>query len=218
MPGERRHVERLGVGPVHRVTGAQEAAVLLLDGAAHGGSLPLLVAVSVLSVQGSAWRAPPLTGPLCHCRFVRPTGGARLGWHRAADPVRWLLPQRPRLRQHRTEAERSVPRLRCDAPGGGCVGSSGDRLRPAAERCSPRPRRSVMRPLACKESTKLDRPLRSIRQALLLCAATRASPSTSFAKRAAPLEKPKYCFVREVGTLRLRQMTRWDFDVRRRWH
>jgi hypothetical protein len=67
----------------------------------------------------------------------------------------------------------------------------------------------------CKESTKLDRPVRSIRQALLLRAATRASPSTSFAKRAAPLEKPKYCFVREVGTLRLRQMTRWDFDVRR---
>jgi hypothetical protein len=35
-PGERRHGERLGVGAVHRVAGAQQAAVLLLDGAAHG--------------------------------------------------------------------------------------------------------------------------------------------------------------------------------------
>jgi len=39
-PCEGRHVERLGVGPIHRVAGAEEAAVLLLDGAAHRGSLP----------------------------------------------------------------------------------------------------------------------------------------------------------------------------------
>ena len=34
--GQRRDVERLGVGAVHRVAGAEQAAVGLLDGAAHG--------------------------------------------------------------------------------------------------------------------------------------------------------------------------------------
>src|SRR5215208_5386839 len=33
--GQRRHVERLGVGPVHRVARAQQPSVGFLDGAAH---------------------------------------------------------------------------------------------------------------------------------------------------------------------------------------
>jgi hypothetical protein len=38
--GYRRHVQRLGVGPVHGVARAQEAAIQILDFPAHGATLP----------------------------------------------------------------------------------------------------------------------------------------------------------------------------------
>ncbi len=37
--GHGAHVERLRVGPVHRIAGAQEAPIQVLDFAAHGATL-----------------------------------------------------------------------------------------------------------------------------------------------------------------------------------
>jgi hypothetical protein len=60
--GERRHVERLGEGAVHRVAGAQEAAVLLLGGAVHGHG------VSIAGIR-------PLAGGWAPGRFSTLPGG-----------------------------------------------------------------------------------------------------------------------------------------------
>src|ERR1700731_1114270 len=80
--GEGRNIERLRIGAVHRIAGAQHPAVRLLDGAAQEGSPLMAASAAARSSQGSLPRPMRMlrSCPLPASRIVSPGPALRTAW------------------------------------------------------------------------------------------------------------------------------------------